>query len=360
MAQVKLEMLQILNEHGNITDKKLLPKLTQQQMLKMNEFMLQSRVFDETALKLQREGRILTFAAGIGQEAATVGSAFALEKDDWMFPSFRENSAYMVRGMPPELLYQYWAGDERGNKIPETLNCFTVSVPVSTQIPHAVGTAWAMKLKKEKSVAMVYFGDGATSKGDFHEGMNFAGVFKVPCVFVCQNNQWAISFPRSRQTAAETLAQKAFAYGFDGVLVDGNDVLAVYAAAKNAVDKARKGEGPTFVECFTYRMADHTTADDAARYRSAEEIAEWKKKDPIDRFEKYLLAAGILTEKIRKETRERIRKRIADAVKSAESVPASNPEDIFNFTYAEMPWFLKEQMNELMQAIQQAKEVEVK
>ena len=358
--QQKPQMLQILNEHGNITNEKLVPKLTQQQLLKMYEFMLQGRTFDETALKLQREGRMLTFAAGIGQEAATVGTAFALEKNDWMFPSFRENSAYMVRGMPPELLYQYWAGDERGNKIPDTLNCFTVSVPVSTQIPHAVGVAWAMKLKKEKNMVMVYFGDGATSKGDFHEGMNFAGVFKVPCVFVCQNNQWAISLPRSRQTASDTLAQKAFAYGFDGVLVDGNDVLAVYAATKAAVDKARKGGGPTFVECFTYRLADHTTADDAARYRTAEEIAEWKRKDPIDRFEKYLFAVGILTEKIKTEIWEKVEKRISDAVRKMEAAAAASPEDIFNFTYEEMPWFLKEQMNEMMQAMQKAKEVEVK
>jgi len=359
MGFVKLKMLQILNEHGN-ADEKRVPKLTKEQMLRMYEFMLQGRLFDETALKLQREGRILTFAAGIGQEASTVGTAFALEKSDWMFPSFRENSAYMVRGMPPELLYQYWAGDERGNKIPDKLNCFTVSVPVSTQIPHAVGAAWAMKLKKEKSVVMVYFGDGATSKGDFHEGMNFAGVFKVPCVLVCQNNQWAISVPRSRQTDSETLAQKAFAYGFDGVFVDGNDIFAVYVAAQAAVSKARAGGGPTFIECFTYRLADHTTADDSSRYRTEEELNEWKKKDPIDRFEKYLFAKGFLTEKIKKEIRERVTKRISEAVKAAESVPAASPEDIFNFTYAEMPWFLKEQMNELMHAFAKVKEVEVK
>lgn len=353
-------MLQILNEHGNVTNEKLVPKLTKDQFLKLYESMLQGRLFDETALKLQREGRMLTFASGIGQEAAAVGSAFALEKDDWMFPSFRENSAFMVRGMPPELLYQYWAGDERGNKIPEGLNCFTVSVPVSTQIPHAVGAAWAMKLRKEKNITMVYFGDGATSKGDFHEGMNFAGVFKIPCVFVCQNNQWAISVPRTHQTASETIAQKAFAYGFDGVLVDGNDVLAVYSVARTAADNARAGGGPRLIECFTYRLSDHTTADDSSRYRTQAELEEWKKKDPIARFEKYLFAKGLLTEKIKKDIQDRMQKRIDEAVKAAESVPAANPEDMFNFMYAEMPWFLKEQMNELVQAFAKAKEVEVK
>jgi len=352
-------MLQILNEHGNANEK-LVPKLTKEQMLKMYEFMLQGRLFDETALKLQREGRMLTFAAGIGQEAAAVGSAFALQQNDWMFPSFRENSSFMVRGMPPELLYQYWAGDERGNKIPENLNCFTVSVPVGSQITHAVGAAWAMKLRKEKNITLVYFGDGATSKGDFHEGMNFAGVFHVPCVFVCQNNQWAISVPRSHQTASETIAQKAFAYGFDGVLVDGNDIFAVYAATKASADKARTGDGPTLIECFTYRLADHTTADDSSRYRTQEELEEWKKKDPIVRFEKYLFAKGILAEKIRKEIQDRVQKRIDEAVKAAESVSSPNPEDIFNFTYADMPWFLKEQMNELVQAFAKAKEVETK
>jgi len=353
-------MLQILNEHGNVTDERLVPKLTKDEMLRIYESMKQGRLFDETALKLQREGRMLTFASGIGQEAAAVGSAFALQQQDWMFPSFRENSAFMVRGMPPELLYQYWTGDERGNKIPDNLNCFTVSVPVASQITHAVGAAWAMKLRKEKNIAMVYFGDGATSKGDFHEGMNFAGVFKVPCVFVCQNNQWAISMPRSHQTASETIAQKAFAYGFDGAYVDGNDVFAVYAAAKAAADKARAGGGPTLVECFTYRLSDHTTADDSSRYRTQAEMEEWRKKDPIERYEKYLFAKGVLTEKIKKEIEDRVQKRISDAVKAAESIPAPSPEDIFNFMYAEMPWFLKEEMNALMQAMQQAKEVEVK
>lgn len=186
-------LFQILDENGK-SNEKLMPKLSKQEMLKMYELMVLARVFDETAYAMQREGRMLTFAPLKGQEASQIGSAMALQKDDWMFPSFRENAAYLVRGMPVEMLYQYWTGDERGNKIPNELKCFTVSVPVASQIPHAVGTAWAEKLKKTKNAVLVYFGDGATSKGDFHEALNFAGVLKVPVVFVCQNNQWAIRF----------------------------------------------------------------------------------------------------------------------------------------------------------------------
>ena len=219
---------------------------------------------------MQREGRIGTYASIWGQEAAQVGSALALTDGDWIFPSFRESGVLVARGYPLWMLYRYWTGDERGMSAPEGLNVFPMSVPVGTQIPHATGAAWAMKLKGHKNVAAVYFGDGGSSKGDFHEGLNFAGVFKVPCVFLCQNNQWAISVPRSSQTAAKTIAQKGFAYGMEGLQVDGNDVVAVYKATKEAAEKARSGGGPTLIECFTYRLDDHTTADDSSRYRSDE------------------------------------------------------------------------------------------
>src|SRR5204863_369792 len=273
-----VEWLQILDENGNC-DEALRPSLSNDEIKKLYEWMLLARIFDEKAFKLQREGRLGTYASILGQEAAQVGSALALRPDDWMFPAFREPGASIVRGLPMRMVLQYWAGDERGSLIPEELNDFPITIPVGTQIPIAVGAAWAAKLKGDKIAVMAYMGDGATSKGDFHEGLNFAGVFAVPVVFVCQNNQWAISVPLKRQTAAKTLAQKAIAYGFSGIQVDGNDPFAVYKATHEALDQARDGQGPTLIECVTYRLGDHTTADDASRYRSRDEVEQWRKKD---------------------------------------------------------------------------------
>src|SRR5438445_3090401 len=282
-SNVNYKMYQVLDQNGNC-DEKLISDIPKELMKKMYQLMVLTRAFDETALKLQREGRMLTYAPVRGQEASQIGSGLALKNDDWMFPAFRENGAYITRGTPMHMIYQYWMGDERGMRMPEGQNNFTVAIPVSTQILHAVGCAWGNKMQKKKNASIVYFGDAATSKGDFAEGMNFAGVFKIPVVFLCQNNQWAISVPRSRQSASQTLAQKAVAYGFDGIFVDGNDVFAVYQVAKQALEKARSGGGPTLIECYTYRMSDHTTADDASRYRDPKEVVEWQEKVPIDRL----------------------------------------------------------------------------
>ena len=349
-------MFQILDENGKANEK-LMPKLSKQEMLKMYELMVLARVFDDTAYAMQREGRILTFAPLKGQEAAQIGTALALKKDDWMFPSFRENAAFLVRGMPAELLYQYWAGDERGNKIPNDLKCFTVSVPVSTQIPHAVGAAWAEKLKKTNNIALVYFGDGATSKGDFHESLNFAGVMKLPVVFVCQNNQWAISVPFSKQSGSKTVAQKAVAYGINGIRVDGNDVFAVYVAAMTAVKNARNNI-PTLIECLTYRLSDHTTADDASRYRSAEEVAMWEKRDPILRLEKYLISKNILNEQLKKSIWDSAKTRISSATKLAEAMSLENLEDIFDFTFARLSKTLQNEKKKFEEVFAEKKEVE--
>ena len=339
--------LQVLDENGKV-DSKLLPKLTPTQMLWLYEHMVLTRTFDEKAFKLQRQGRIGTYGQSLGQESQ-VATALALEKDDWVFPCFREHGVYISRGMPMWQYLQYWSGDERGAHIPEGVNMFTIAVPVATQIPHAVGFAWAKKLRKENAVAVVYFGDGATSRGDFHEGLNFAGTFKVPCVFVCQNNQWAISVPFSKQTAAKTIAQKAIAYGFDGIRVDGNDVLAVYSAVKDAVEKARKGGGPTLVECLTYRMSDHTTSDDAKKYRSQADVDEWKKKDPILRMEKYLMSEKILTDAKKQEIATKCERDVEEAVKKFEAVEPPKPEEMFTSVYGTMPPELERQMNEAKQ-----------
>ncbi|HLC58927.1 MAG TPA: thiamine pyrophosphate-dependent enzyme, partial [archaeon] len=248
----QVKYVQVMDENGNV-DQTMMPKITPDVIKKIYEGMILTKIFDETALSLQREGRMLTFATARGQEAQII-PAFVLRKSDWVVPAFRENGIMIALGYPMEMLYQYWSGDEAGMKVPDGMNCLPAAIPVSTQVAHAMGVAWAEKLKKTDSVVVSYSGDGSTSKSDFHEALNFAGVFKVPLIHIIQNNQWAISVPRSKQTAAETLAQKAIAYGFEGVQVDGNDVFAMYKVISEAVEKARKGGGPTLVEMYTYRL----------------------------------------------------------------------------------------------------------
>lgn len=320
--------LDILDAEGN-ADESLLPPLSREDTLRLYELLVLSRAFDGRALSLQREGRIGTYPSILGQEAAQVGSAFALEKSDWVFPSFRETGMHVAMGYPLDLLFRYWAGDERGLVTPEGLNILPVCVSVGTHIPHAVGVAMAARYRKDPIAAVAYFGDGATSKGDFHEGFNMAGVYRLPVVFICQNNQWAISVPRGRQTAAATLAQKAIAYGFEGVQVDGNDVFAVYDATRQALERARSGGGPTFIECFTYRISHHTTADDADRYRSAGEVEEWKKRDPIERLRRFLEKRGFWTVEYQRELEHRTRETIDQAVREAESAAPAERREIF-------------------------------
>ena len=348
LAKFKVEYLQILDQQGN-ADENLMPKLSDDRVKQFYELMVLSRVFDTKAISLQRQGRLGTYASALGQEASQVGSAITLDKNDWVVPSYRESSALIARNYPMSMLFQYWGGDERGNKIKIPPYNLPTSIPVGSQSLHAVGIALALKLQKKKQAALGYFGDGATSKGDFHEAANFAGVFKVPAVLFCQNNQYAISVPREQQTAAETIAQKAIAYGFDGIQVDGNDIFAVYQATSEALNKAKAGNGPTLIEAFTYRMSDHTTSDDAKRYRSTKELEEWKKRDPIDRLQKYMKSKGLWDEKYGKEVQEKSKQQVEKAVEDYESVPAPNPDDMFKYTYAEMPAGLKEQMEYLRQ-----------
>jgi len=342
-----VEWLQILDEQGNC-DEKLRPPLSDERIRNLYEWMVLARAFDEKAFKLQREGRLGTYASIHGQEAAQVGSASALEPSDWMFPSFREPGASMVRGLPPRMILQYWSGDERGSMIPEGQNDFPVTIPVSTQIPIGAGAAWGAKIKGDKIAVLVYLGDGATSKGDFHEGLNMAGVFSLPVVFVCQNNHWAISVPLRQQTAAETLAQKAIAYGFSGIQVDGNDVFAVYKATDDALKRARAGKGPTFIEAVTYRIGDHTTADDASRYRTPEEVQQWKKKDPIDRLKRYLEKKGLWNESYGERIAAQAREQVEAAVRELEATPPPDPRDIFRYTFRDMPGELSEQLTSLL------------
>ncbi len=341
----QIKTLQILDEKGTPIGK--LPKLTYSEIKKLYRFMVLSRLLDEKMLSLQRQGRIGTFASIRGQEASNVGIGYAIGKDDWLFPSFRENGTLITLGLPMENILLYYGGDERGSCIPQNINTFPTTVPVATQTLHAVGFAWAQKLQKKKSVAVTVFGDGATSEGDFHESMNFAGVFKLPIVFVCQNNQWAISVPRERQCAAETLAQKAIAYGFEGVQVDGNDIFAVYKSMREALEKAKKGGGPTLIECFTYRISDHTTSDDQTKYRDQKEVDEWKKKDPIDRLRKFMEKKGVWKKSNEKKLLKDSEKFVEFAIKKFESIKPPEVEDIFKYTYKEMAPELKEQLEKL-------------
>ena len=344
----KIEYLSILNEKGQL-DKKLEPDIGEDVLLKLHRTMVLARKFDERMLNLQRQGRIGTFAPIKGQEAAQLGTIAHLRPSDWMVPAFRETAAELWRGRSLESIIIYNNGFGEGVDIPEDRNDLPISVPVGSQVIHAVGLGWAAKYRQKDDVAMTYFGDGATSEGDFHEGLNFAAVFQAPVIFVCQNNHWAISVPLAKQTRSKTLAQKALAYGLPGIQVDGNDILAVYAAAQEAVQRARTGGGPTLIECVTYRVAMHTTADDPTRYRSDEEVEKWSQRDPLPRFQKYLLDKGLLSEEKRLEVESAIMEEIQTAIDGAEKQMETlgDPIDMFDHAYAEMPPYLKEQKADL-------------
>ena len=341
-----VKYLQILDERGKC-DERLRPKLKPNELKRIYESMVLSRTYDERALSLQRQGRIGTFASLRGQEAIHVGAALAAKDSDWIVPSFRCEGVYITKGQPIVNIFQIYGGDERGYIYPAQVHITPFEITVGTQMLHACGIAWASKLRKKNIGVLTFFGDGATSEGDFHEAMNFAGVFKLPVIFICQNNQWAISIPREKQTASKTLAQKAHAYGFNGLQVDGNDVFAVYSAVKTALDHARKDHGPTMIECITYRMSDHTTADDASRYRKRSEVKEWEQKDPIERLAKYLLKKKIVDLDYFVRAKKRADHYVDEAVQQYENLPPSNPEDILTYTYEEMTENLKDQMEEL-------------
>ncbi len=324
-----VQMFQILNEFGELVDKQIEPELTESELLDLYKYMVFSKVADSKFVKLHRQGRFGAYAMVRGQEAAMVGSAYALEDQDWIFPTFRELPYWIMRKIPLSDFIAYWQGDERGLKIPTGKNVFTLSIPIATQILHAVGSAWASKLRHENSVSLAYFGDGATSEGDFHEGLNFAGRFQVPAILFCQNNQWAISLPRKEQTNSKTIAQKAISYGIPGIQVDGNDVLAVYEVTKYAATNAREGNGPMLIEAFTYRLGDHNTIDNSKKYRDEGEVLEWTKKDPITRFEIYLKSKNVLdTDKISYFYDESTRM-VEEAIKTAESLAKPDVSEFF-------------------------------
>jgi pyruvate dehydrogenase E1 component alpha subunit len=305
------------------------------------------RTYDERSVVYHRQGRIGTYAIFWNHEAMQAGSVFALEERDWIFPAYRESAIGLLRGMPVSTVLSWWRGHPAGWWDPREYNVASICVPIATQIPHAVGFAWGSALKGEDRVALTLFGDGATSEGAFHEGATFAGVMKAPVVLFCNNNQWAISTPLSAQTAAPTLADKAIGYGIPGIRVDGGDVLAVYEATRDAVVRARAGEGPTFIEAVTYRAAPHATADDPSIYIDPERVEEERENECVGRFERYLRRAGVLTDELVEEIRVEALEKMRAGIAEAEAEPPADPGLVFEHAYAEPPPALADDLAEL-------------
>lgn len=309
--------------------------------------MVLTRTFDLKAVSLQRTGRLGTYAVSLGQEGVSVGVASAMLPEDVLLPSYRDNGMLLWRGVKMEEILLYWGGDERGNLSSGPVHDFPFCVPVGSQAPHAAGVAYAFKFRKEPRVAVCLLGDGATSKGDVYEAMNFAGVHKLPLVFVVNNNQWAISVPLKLQTACQTLAQKAIAAGFAGEQVDGNDVIAVRAAAEAAITAARTGKGPHLIEALTYRLGDHTTADDAARYRPAEEVQAHWKEEPIARLRTFLVGRQAWGKAEEEQLAAECQAQVEAAIERYLATPARTPASMFDHLYARLPDVYAAQRDEL-------------
>jgi pyruvate dehydrogenase E1 component alpha subunit/2-oxoisovalerate dehydrogenase E1 component alpha subunit len=348
-------LFRVLRDDGS-ADPKSDPFLPAETLWRAYREMRRLRLIDARMVLLQRQGRVGFYGACTGQEAVPIATGIVVEKDDWVFPALREQSVMLVRGFPlTKFLAQVFgnSGDVlKGRQMPShhsgrEVNQVSWSSCIGPQIPQAVGTAWAMKLKKDRSAAIGFCGDGATSQADFHNAMNFAGVFKVPCVIVCQNNHWSISVPTERQTASRTIAVKGRAYGVPAVRVDGNDFLAMHRVLADALGRAKSGMGPTFVEAVTYRIGAHSTSDDPSRYRSDSEVEAWKKKDPVDRLRAYLVNQGLLDDAADAKLEEELTLQIGAAVNEVESLPPPARDTLFDDVYATPPWNLEEQRREL-------------
>ena len=300
------------------------------------ENLVVTRDLDVEFVNLQRQGELALYASCRGQEAAQIGAAACLRKTDWLFPQFRELGVFMVRGIAPAQVAALWRGAWHGGLDFTSKCCAPIAIPIATHAPHAVGAAMAAQRLGEDSVTVAFLGDGATSEGDSHEAMNLAAVEKAPCVFYIQNNQWAISVPASRQYAAPTIAHRAIGYGMPGIRVDGNDTLACYAVMAEAAERARAGDGPTLIEAVTYRMKPHTTSDDATRYRSAAEVAEWSARDPISRYRTYLQDIGVLTERVEQRVEARSARLRAELRGAVVGAPDPDPDELFDHVYAEI------------------------
>ena len=339
-------LLSLLDTEGRLTPPPQgFPLLSDEQAMAAWSTMVLSRQVDEWALSLNRQGRMPTYVLNKGQEANSIGALMAVRPDDWFVPAFRELGGMLVRGLSLKQYYLYWYGNEWANHLPpEQFHMLPISVPVGSQILHAVGLAWAERYKGNDRIALSFMGEGASSEGDFHEACNLAGVWKAGVVFYAQNNQWSISLPWSKQSASATLAEKAFAYGFEGVRVDGNDIFAVYAAVKMASEHARAGGGPVLIEGLTYRLGAHTTSDDPTKYRSDEEVRTWEARDPLLRLERYLECRKLLSKETAAKTREDSLAQARAGFEEAEQASDSTLEDGFGYLYRDMPEHLAEQL----------------
>ncbi len=340
---------QVLDEKG-IVDEELEPDLSEEELIRLYRLMFLSREGDQRMLKLQRQGRVGTFGPSTGQEACVCASVLAMTDKDWFVSAFREFGGYVARGVPISNIYLFHNGYEEGNVIEPLTRTLPISIVVGSQLLHAAGIGYAMKYRGEKdSAAVAYCGDGATSQGDFHEALNFAAVWKAPAVFIVQNNGWAISIPRNKQTISETLAQKAIAYNMPGVQVDGNDALAVYRATREALDRAHAGEGPTLIEAETYRLMMHTTADDPKKYRSEDEVKEWWEKEPLRRFKIYLENKGIWDDDKQSSLEQEIKEEIEATVKEFESRSGFKPDAPFDHVFGTDHDVIEEQRAEFLE-----------
>jgi pyruvate dehydrogenase E1 component alpha subunit len=337
MAQVapaERDLRRVIGDGDTLPDGEV-DGLSEPELLALYRAMVLLRTYDERSLVYHRQGRVGTYAIFWGHEAMQAGAVAALVDEDWIFPSYRESAIGLLRGMPPETVLSWWRGHPAGWWDPREYRLASIAVPIATHVPHAVGFAWGKRLRGEAACALVFFGDGATSEGAFHEGANFAAVMQAPVVLFCNNNQWAISTPLSAQTRAETLADKAVGYGMPGVRVDGGDVLAVYEATSEAVARARAGEGPTFVEAVTYRAAPHATADDPSAYIDPERVELERENECLGRYERYLRRLGVLSDELAATTRAEAAETMRAGIAAAEALPEPDPDLATRHAYVE-------------------------
>lgn len=336
-------MLQIMDKNGKIVNKEMMPKISDEKIVDAYKLIHYSRTVDLKAVSYQRQGRMYTYPPNLGQEAAAIGISAIMREIDWLVPAYRELGAYLTKGATPKDIYLYWGGHEDGSRFPNAKNLLPMAVPIASQLLHAVGIAHGLQYQEKEGVAFACIGDGGTSEGDFHEAMNFAAVWKAPVIFMCQNNQYAISLPTKKQTVSESIAIKAVAYGMPGIRVDGNDFFACYAASKEAHEHAKSGKGPVLIEALTYRRGAHTTADDPSRYREKSEEKEWEDKDPAIRLKKYLTEKKLWSDKEEEELLEKYNKEVERQFLEFENYPPYKLDDVFQYMYTKMPAHLAEQ-----------------
>ena len=342
----EIEKVEVLNSEN---PEKEAPELEENEFQELYRLMMLARKFDEKAFSLQRRGEISTYAPHKGQEAAQIGAIYPLNDEDWVVPSFRETAAFITRGAPLEKIFQRWMGDANGQKGLAELNTLPVSIPVGTQNLHTAGLGMAMSFKEDNNIVVGFTGDGSTSEGDFHEALNFAGVYDAHSVFFVQNNHYAISMPFEKQTNSDTVAQKALAYGIDGLQVDGNDVLAVIKAMREVMDRARNGE-PTLLEAVTYRLEDHTTSDDSTRYRDKEEIESWNEHDPLSRFKQFLEENGMWSDELA-DYEKKAEEKIDEAANKAMEMDDPEFDELFDYVYGDMPEILEKEKKDLRKEV---------